>query len=301
VHISHNNTITPDPALPQAVEHYESLMKSEVGDLTTQNQSNLILVLHSRARATLLAGADLLNSARLLSLTLPQAHSWLLAVPYKPTLQLYPNEFRQSARYRLGESDHNHLGNLRCRQCDKVQNPRDQGLSYGTTQLNAMVEAPFTAATTASKIIYHTLKAAGYSPQLETAHLMPDSLIRPGDVYVLVGDDGMAVAYDVTVVSPVVESSLSSSARSVGFAADTAERRKAVHYANNCTSQGIQFIPLTQETWMVYPGGKDIQPPCAPHSGPQGAPTSHLSLSPIPRARHRYPAEHSSRLHRSIR
>jgi hypothetical protein len=185
VHISHNNTITPDPALPQAVEHYESLMKSEVGDLTTQNQSNLILVLHSRARATLLAGADLLNSARLLSLTLPQAHSWLLAVPYKPTLQLYPNEFRQSARYRLGESDHNHLGNLRCRQCDKVQNPRDQGLSYGTTQLNAMVEAPFTAATTASKITYHTLKAAGYSPQLETAHLMPDSLIRPGDVYVM--------------------------------------------------------------------------------------------------------------------
>jgi hypothetical protein len=34
----------------------------------------------------------------------------------------------------------------------------------GTTQLNAMVEAPFTAATTASKnILYHTLKAAGYS------------------------------------------------------------------------------------------------------------------------------------------
>jgi hypothetical protein len=28
-------------------------------------------------------------------------------------------------------SDHNHQGNLRCRQCDKVQNPRYQCLSYG--------------------------------------------------------------------------------------------------------------------------------------------------------------------------
>jgi hypothetical protein len=67
----------------------------------------------------------------------------------------------------------------------------------------------------------------------------------------------MAVAYDVTVVSHVVDSSLSSSARSVGFAADTAERRKAVHYAINCASQGIHFIPLAQETlggWSIQAG-----------------------------------------------
>jgi hypothetical protein len=83
---------------------------------------------------------------------------------------------------------------------------------------------------------------------METAHLIPGSLIRPGDVYVPVGNDAMAVAYDVTVVSPVVESSQSSSARSVDFAADAAERRKAVHYADNCASPGIYFIPLAQET-----------------------------------------------------
>jgi hypothetical protein len=127
----------------------------------------------------------------------------------------------------------------------------------GTTQLNATVEAPFRRHKRLKNILYHTLKAAGYSPQMETAHLIPGSLIRPGDVYVPVGDDGMAVAYDVTVVLPVVESSLSSSARSVGFAADAAERRKAVHYANNCASQVIQFIPLAQETlggWSTQAG-----------------------------------------------
>jgi hypothetical protein len=67
-------------------------MASEVGDSTTQTQSTLTLVLHSSARATLLAGTDLRNNPRLLSLTLSQAHSWLPAVPYKPTLQLSPNE-----------------------------------------------------------------------------------------------------------------------------------------------------------------------------------------------------------------
>jgi hypothetical protein len=72
-----------------------------------------------------------------------------------------------------------------------------------------------------------------------------------------VRDDGMAVSYDVTVVSPDVESSLSSSARSVGFAADTAKRRKAVHYEINCASQEIHFIPLSQETlggWSTQAG-----------------------------------------------
>jgi hypothetical protein len=58
------HTISKDPALPQAIEHYESLMTSEVGDSTTQTQSTLTLALHSRARATLFAGADLRNNAR---------------------------------------------------------------------------------------------------------------------------------------------------------------------------------------------------------------------------------------------
>jgi hypothetical protein len=51
------HTTTWDPTLPQAIEHYDTLMTSEVGDLTMQTQSTLTLALHSRARGTLLAGA----------------------------------------------------------------------------------------------------------------------------------------------------------------------------------------------------------------------------------------------------
>jgi hypothetical protein len=84
--IRDTHTFTPDPAFPQAIEQYESLMMtSEAGDATTLAQSTLTLALHSRARARESAGAYLRNKARLLSLTLPQAGSLLLAVPYRPT------------------------------------------------------------------------------------------------------------------------------------------------------------------------------------------------------------------------
>jgi hypothetical protein len=78
--------------------------------------------------------------------------------------------------------------------------------------------------------------------------------ISSGGVDVPVGDDGMTVAYDVTVVS-IVESSPSASALSVSLAADAAEYRKAAHYENNCASQGMQFIPLAHET----PDGRSTQ------------------------------------------
>jgi hypothetical protein len=40
----------------------------------------------------------------------------------------------------------------------------------------------------------------GHSPQVETAHLIAGSLIRPGDVYTPVGDDCMPATYDAIVV-----------------------------------------------------------------------------------------------------
>jgi hypothetical protein len=49
--IRDTHTITPDPAFPLVIEHYESMRTSEVGDLTTQSQSILTLALISRARA----------------------------------------------------------------------------------------------------------------------------------------------------------------------------------------------------------------------------------------------------------
>jgi hypothetical protein len=95
---------------------------------------------------------------------------------------------------------------------------------------------------------------------META-LMPGILIRPGDIYVPVGDGGMAVVYDVNWSRLLWNRPYLHPSILAAFAADTAERRKAVHYANNCASQGIHFTPLAQETLggCFFPGGKDTQ------------------------------------------
>jgi hypothetical protein len=64
--------------------------------------------------------------------TLSQVHALLLAVTYKPSLQLKPAEFRQATRYRLGIADHNEeqVGPV-CRKCRPAQDPQDAGFVYG--------------------------------------------------------------------------------------------------------------------------------------------------------------------------
>jgi hypothetical protein len=53
-------------------------------------------------------------------------------------------------------------------------------------------------------VLYAALRSGGYSPQLEPPHLIPGRLTRPGDVYVPIDDNGLGVAYDVTVVSQLL-------------------------------------------------------------------------------------------------
>jgi hypothetical protein len=96
------------------------------------SQANLTLPLRHGARVALLAASDLRNKARLKSLALSQARAWVLAVPYKPSLQLKPAEFRQATRYRLGIADHNEeqVGPV-CRKCRRTKHPQDAGFVYG--------------------------------------------------------------------------------------------------------------------------------------------------------------------------
>jgi hypothetical protein len=100
----------PDLALDPARDHYHAQLCPDVESpptlLPALSQTSLILPLHQGARVSLLSASDLRNKARLQSLTLSQAHAWLLAVPYKPSLELKPAEFRQAIRYRLGIADY---------------------------------------------------------------------------------------------------------------------------------------------------------------------------------------------------
>jgi hypothetical protein len=68
---------------------------------------------------------------------------------YKPTIQLSLNEFRQAARYRLGAT----TTTKATFDADSATRSKTLAIKVchtGTTQLNTMVKAPFTAATAAS-------------------------------------------------------------------------------------------------------------------------------------------------------
>jgi hypothetical protein len=77
----------PDIALDPARAHYHAQLCPEVESPPAlppaPSQASLTLPLHQGARVSLLSASDLRNKARLQSLTLSQAHAWLLAVPYK--------------------------------------------------------------------------------------------------------------------------------------------------------------------------------------------------------------------------
>jgi hypothetical protein len=212
---------------------------------------NLTLPLHRGARVALLSASDLCKKARLQSLTLSQAHTWLLAVPYKPSVQLKPAEFRQVIRYRLGIADHNEEqeGPI-CRKCRRSQDPQDAGFVYGdhSTQCHGG-DSLHRRRDRLKVVLYAALRSGGYSPQLEPPHLIPGRLTRPGDVYVPVGDNGLGVAYDVTVVSPLLVPTLASTARTPDHAVTAAEQRKASLYTSVCAAVYIRFIPLAQETF----------------------------------------------------
>jgi hypothetical protein len=203
-----------------------------------------------------MAASDLRNKARLQSLTLSQAHAWLLAVPYKPSLQLKPAEFRQATRYRLGIADHNEeqVGPV-CRKCRRPQDPQDAGFAYGDHSTQCHGGGSLHRRHDRLKVVlYAALRSGGYSPQLEPPHLIPGRLTRPGDVYVPVGDNGLGVAYDVTVVSPLLGPILASTARTPGHAVTAAEQRKASLYTSVCAAVDIRFVPLAQETFGGWSG-----------------------------------------------
>jgi hypothetical protein len=214
------------------------------------SQASFTLLLHQGARVSLLSASDLRNKARLQSLTLSQAHAWLLAVPCKPSLQLKPVEFRQDTRYCLGIADHNEeqVGPV-CRKCKRSQDPQDAGFVYGDHSTQCHGGGSLHRRHDRLKVVlYAALRSGGYSPQLEPPHLIPGRLTRPEDLRP-VGDNGLGVAYDLTVVSPLLGHTLASTARTPGHAVTAAEQRKASLYTSVCDAVDIRFIPLAQETF----------------------------------------------------
>jgi hypothetical protein len=147
----------------------------------------------------------------------------------------------------------------------------------GTTQLNAIAAAPFIAAITASKTFYIILSRRPATVPRWKLHIsyQAGSSVLETSTYLLV-----MTAWQFHMTSPwsrPLWDCLYLSPRVLSASADAEERRKADHYANNCASHGMHFIPLAQETlggWSTQAGKililladrKGIQPVARPYA-----------------------------------
>ena len=98
--------------------------------------------------------------------------------------------------------------------------------------------------------------AAGCSPELEKAGLLPPgpdqpgaSRRRPADVYLPSWANGAPAALDFAVTSPQRQEILTQAASSTGAAAIAYEAFKRDHLGTNadCVRQGLSFIPMVAE------------------------------------------------------
>ena len=182
------------------------------------------------------------EGARLQSLTLPHAGSWLNAVPIKG-LGLYfsPTEFQDVFRYRLGLPVF--LRERRCPFCSGVLDV------LGDHALNCAGHGDRIARHARLRDAINTASAsASLAPQLEQRNLIPGERSRPGDVFIPAWKAGKPAALDITVTSPLQQATLMIAAVTPGAALSQAEERKYSRHGESCNAQGITFIPLAVET-----------------------------------------------------
>ena len=181
------------------------------------------------------------SRALALASSVPHSGDWLQVLPSDVLhLQFFDLEFRLCLLYWLGipmaSSPHD------CPVCERICDPMGDhavgcgGNSDRIVRHNALCE-----------VIFSSAQAAGLAPRKEVPALIPDSSSRPADIFLPSWSGGKPTAFDVTVISPLQQLTLSSSAASQGAALLVAESRKRAAYSSFCRSVGISFIPLAVE------------------------------------------------------
>ena len=180
--------------------------------------------------------------ARLNSLTLPYAGSWLLTPPIAVLgLHLRPTEFTLATRYRLGINVYDSDGP--CPACQQFSDAKgDHALCCGhygerITRHNTIRDHLFSVA-----------QGAALGPVREGRFLLPGVDRRPADVLIPSWADGLDCALDVTVVNPLQVATVAQAAETAGHALTFAFERKMRGAFDECMQQGIKFIPIVAET-----------------------------------------------------
>ena len=86
------------------------------------------------------------------------------------------------------------------------------------------------------------------SPVIEKRNLIARNGSRPGDIFLPSWKSGRPAALDVTVTSPLQPNIINHAAEKSGYAIEAADERKYAQHKNDCSEQGILFVPLAVES-----------------------------------------------------
>ena len=92
--------------------------------------------------------------------------------------------------------------------------------------------------------------AANLSPVIEKQNIIAGNSSRPGDIILPSWKSGRPAALDVTVTSikKLQPNIINHAAEKCGYAIEAAEEQKYAQHENNCSEQGISFVPLAVES-----------------------------------------------------
>ena len=180
--------------------------------------------------------------ARMSSLGLPHAGSWLSVVP-SPALGLHlrASEFIPVVKYRLGIPVYSTSG-----PCPACSAPSDR---MGDHSLGCRTTSDRIARHNMIRdVLFEAAASADLGPTKEERHLLPGTSARPGDVTIRRWMNGKDGAIDVTVTGPLCPSNVDEAAARAGAALEKACQRKVRENAEACQREGIVLLPFALET-----------------------------------------------------
>jgi len=183
-----------------------------------------------------------IDKARLLSITQPNAASWVNALPI-PSLKLTNPQISTIVRYWVGGTIFEE--NLVCSKCAKELD------TFGHHCFLCRSPDRVTRHNIIRDWLYNLCQQALLRPILEKANLF-DSKARPADVYLPCFFSGRGLAIDVSVYTPVQASLVPTSSSQPLAAAASAELQKRKKYVKDCETKGIDFIPFVLETYGAF-------------------------------------------------
>ena len=180
--------------------------------------------------------------ARMASLSLPYAGSWLNCSPIRALgLHMRSPEFAAAVKLRIGLQVYDTAG--ACPACGRESDTMgDHAMVCGTggeriSRHNALRDA-----------LFETAASAGLAPVREERALLPGNNRRPADLLIRHWAGGRDAALDVTITHPLQNLTRAGAAVTPGHAAAVAYDRKVRGAGELCQAEGLAFIPIVAES-----------------------------------------------------